>query len=191
MGQPLAAAVTDFPRAVGTVFAMDAAGARTTLHTFYFCTSSAASVADGTPVSNLFEGADGSLYGTTFNSSFTAIPPGQIFRIRPAGDFTTLSRAHFLRAGVIQARDGRLYGTAFGEFSNPFINSYGFVFRVEANGGTGTVLHEFDGTDSAFPAAELVEIDDGSLYGTTEGGFFFPPPGPHRTSTHTWSDLPA
>ena len=119
--------VTDYPRVSGTVFAMDVAGARTTLHTFYFCPTCGGFVADGTPVSNLFEGADGSLYGTTFNPSFTAIPPGQIFRIRPAGDFTTLSRAHFLRAGVIQARDGRLYGTAFGEFSNPFVYSYGFV----------------------------------------------------------------
>ena len=36
-----------------------------------------------------------------------------------------------------------------------------------------TVLHQFDVTESAFPVAELVEIDDGSLYGTTEGGFFF------------------
>jgi uncharacterized repeat protein (TIGR03803 family) len=164
----------------GTVFAMDTAGARTTLHTFYSSLPISLMRIDGTPMSNLFEGADGSLYGTTFNSNLTAIPPGQIFRIRPAVDFTTLSRAHWLRAGVIQARDGRLYGTAFGEQINTFFHSYGFVFRVEANGGTATVLHEFAGTDSAFPAAELVEIDDGSLYGTTQGGaFFFPdPPGP-------------
>ena len=157
---------------------MDAAGARTTLHTFYFYASGIIR-ADGTPRSNLFEGADGSLYGTTYDQALdTVTPPGQVFRISPAGDFTTLYRAHCLRAGVIQARDGRLYGTAFGGFVNIVVRSYGFVFRVEAN-GTGTVLHQFDVTESAFPVAELVEIDDGSLYGTTEGGssFFPDPPG--------------
>jgi len=169
-------AATDVRRVSGTVFAMDTAGARTTLHTFYFCPTCSFFLADGTPLSNLFEGPDGSLYGTTHNPSLTVFPEGQIFRIRPAGDFTTLSTVHWLRAGVIQARDGRLYGTAYGEQINTFLHSYGFVFRVEAN-GTDRVLHEFDGTDSAFPAAELVEIDDGSLYGTTEGGFFFPSPG--------------
>ena len=45
----------------GTVFAMDAAGARTTLHTFYSCGSFCATLSDGTPLSNLFEGADGNL----------------------------------------------------------------------------------------------------------------------------------
>ena len=93
-----------------------------------------------------------------------------------------------MRAGVIQARDGRLYGTAFGEQINTFFHSYGFVFRVAANGGTATVLHEFAGTDSAFPAAELVEIDDGSLYGTTQGGAFF---FPDSSGANTWNDLPA
>jgi uncharacterized repeat protein (TIGR03803 family) len=162
----------------GTVFAMDAAGARTTLHTFFFCPLCVPFRSDGTPGSNLFEGADGSLYGTTYRAADTFTPPGQIFRIGPAGNFTILSRDHWLRAGVIQARDGRLYGTASGGQINTFFHDYGFVFRVEAN-GTNTVLHQFDGTDSAFPVAELVEIDDGSLYGTTEGGsFFFPdPPG--------------
>jgi len=161
--------VTASQGVMGTVFAMDAAGARTTLHTFQFFISFPLRF-DGTPVSNLFEGADGSLYGTTFNREDTVTPPGQIFRISPAGDFTTLSLAHWLQAGVIQTHDGRLYGTASGGNINDFFFSYGEVFRVEAN-GTRTVLHQFDGTDSAFPVAELVEIDDGSLYGTTEGGF--------------------
>ena len=163
----------------GTVFSMDAAGARTTLHTFYFCPLCNPFRADGTPGSNLFEGADGSLYGTMYTAADTVTPPGQIFRISPAGDFTRVSSNYFLQAGVIQARDGRLYGTASGGQINTFFRSYGSVFRLEAN-GTGTVLHQFDGTESAFPVAELVEIDDGSLYGTTQGGFFFfpDPPGP-------------
>ena len=52
-------------RTTGTVFVMDAAGARTTLHTFE--NSLFEFILDGTPMSNLFEGADGSMFGTTFN----------------------------------------------------------------------------------------------------------------------------
>ena len=101
-------------RTTGTVFAMDAAGARTTLHTFeWFPLFVGGPIPlirnDGTPMSNLFEGADGSLYGTTFNVVNNSLTPGQIFKISPAGDFTTLAFAYWLRAGVIQARNGRLY----------------------------------------------------------------------------------
>jgi uncharacterized repeat protein (TIGR03803 family) len=156
-------------RTTGTVFAMDGAGARTTLHTFE--SFPVAGILDGTPMSNLFEGADGSLYGTTFNMPQTVIftKPGQVFKISPTGDYTTVSSAHYwLRAGVIQARDGRLYGTSSGGVVSgigmPF---FGYVFRLEADGTAGTVLHRFDGDDILSPVAELVEIDDGSLYGTT------------------------
>ena len=71
---------------------------------------------------------------------------------------------YFLRAGVIQARDGRLYGIRSDGVTicNPICRiDFGSVFRVEGN-GTLTVLHRFD-ADSASPVAELVEIDDGSL----------------------------
>jgi len=149
------------------VFAMDATGARTTLHTFVRIAGNR--IFEGTPLSNLFEGADGSLYGTTFNLFDDVFPSGQIFKISPAGDFTRVSGNYFLRAGVIQARDGRLYGTESGGpgFCGPCPFTHGSVFRVEGN-GTLTVLHQFD-ADSASPVAELVEIDDGSLYGTSNG----------------------
>jgi uncharacterized repeat protein (TIGR03803 family) len=163
----------------GTVFAMDATGARTTLHTFRV--SFASGIFEGTPLSNLFEGADGSMHGTTYNPADSFRPPGQIFRISPAGDFTTLASAYWLRAGVIQARDGRLYGIDFGGEGHLSLRTYGSVFRVEAD-GTRTVLHEFDGTDSANPVSELVEVDDGSLYGTTgSSGVVFLPVVGHGT----------
>ena len=62
-------------------------------------------------MSNLLEGADGSLYGTTFNPPAPdgSLRPGIIFKIGPTGEFTHISVAQFLRAGVIQAHDGRLY----------------------------------------------------------------------------------
>ena len=168
---------------VGTVFAMAADGTRTTLHEFRRFAS--ALIFEGTPISSLFEDADGSLYGTTFNEYDPPIPPGQIYRITPTGDFTTIAVSHSLRAGVIRARDGRLYGTTAAA-ADPFARRYGSVFRVEAN-STLTSLHLFDAGDSANPVAELVEIDDGSLYGTTIGSVALvgpggpPPPPVHGT----------
>jgi uncharacterized repeat protein (TIGR03803 family) len=165
------------PVPIGTVFAMDAAGTRTTLHTFYFTrlpnSSDPIVGTDGTPMSNLFEGADGNFYGTTYTFTDGSIPPGQIFRISPAGDFTRLSGARELRAGVIEARDGRLYGNIGGS-GDLTDRLYGNVFRVETN-GTLTILHRFDGTESVFPVEELLEIDNSSLYGVTVGGNVFPP----------------
>jgi len=158
---------------VGTVFSMDATGARTTLHTFE--SSIITRVFDGTPLSNLFEGTDGNLYGTTFNEFDAPFPPGQIFKISPGGDYTRVSSSYLLRAGVIQARDGRLYGTAAAA-GQILLRNYGNVFKVDAN-GTLTVLHVFEGADSANSVAELVEIDDGTLYGTTAGSGVITPPG--------------
>ena len=144
----------------GSVFRMDAAGARTTLY----------ALQTGTALSNLFEDADGSLYGTTFTSP--AYNPGQIFTISPAGDFTSLAALHELRAGVVRARDGRLYFTRSG---GPTSADYGGVSRIDANGAV-TTLHDFNGSDGVNAVAELVEIDDGTLYGTTSSDI-----GPHGT----------
>ena len=166
---------------IGTVFAMDTEGARTTLHTFFMQVSSR--LFDGSPVSNLLEGADGSLYGTTFNTADGFTSPGQIFRISPQGMFTPLAFSSGLRAGVIQASDGRLYGTSEGAIIDPSLQTFGTVFRVEAN--SLTVLHRFDGTETANPVAELVEIDDGSLYGTTLGGSRIMPGGPPQQTPGT------
>ena len=159
---------------VGTVFAMDASGARTTLRTF-LANYSSILVDDGSPLGNLFEGSDGNVYGTTWTYLDSGLPLGQIFQISPEGLFTRLASYWALRVGVIQARDGRLYGVADGNQidSNFFI--HGFVFRVEANGRL-TSLHGF-GSDTDNAAGELVEIDDGSLYGVTRGGRFVPPSG--------------
>jgi uncharacterized repeat protein (TIGR03803 family) len=156
---------------IGTVFRMDASGVRTTLHTFRMGNPNVVPVqSDGFPMSNLFEDADGSLYGTTFNEIEPEYPftPGQVFKIGPAGDFTTLASAHLLRAGVIRAREGRLYLTTSAAQQNS-TNVWGTIRRLSTDGTTGLVLHTFNGLDSSNPVAELVEVDDGTLYGTTEG----------------------
>ena len=162
---------------IGSVFVMDAAGARTTLKIFQE-SFSPPFLFDGTPASNLFEGIDGNLYGTTYNLAASPIAQGHIFRISPTGAYTRLATgAYEMRAGVIQARDGRLYGTADGTHNASFPTN-GTVYRIEGNNAF-TTLHSFPGTDTAYPVAELVEADDGLLYGTTIGGTVYvgdPPP---------------
>jgi uncharacterized repeat protein (TIGR03803 family) len=153
-------------RRTGTLFAMDAAGARTTLHTFFIDFPNTF----GSPIGSLVEAADGSVYGATFSIADGGIPPGEIFKFSPGGTFTTLSRVAGVAAGLIQARDGRLYGVA----GDPIGFFTGGVFRMESNGAL-TSLHGFSGT-TAYPVGELVEIDDGSLYGATRGGSGFAGP---------------
>jgi uncharacterized repeat protein (TIGR03803 family) len=163
----------------GTVFRMDAAGARTTVHRF-FAGSFTPFTSDGFPAGNLFEGSDGSVYGSAYIVPESLIPPGQIFRISPAGVYTRVASIS-TREGVIQARDGRLYGVVEGRVFDPTQQNFGGVFRIEASGMVA-LFHRFDGTETLNPVGELVEIDDGSLYGVTEGGgvLHFPPPDVER-----------
>jgi uncharacterized repeat protein (TIGR03803 family) len=66
---------------------------------------------------------------------------------------------------VIQATDGRFYGTTAG--GGTF--GYGTVFRLDAS-GTLTTLHSFNVGDGADPRAGLIQGSDGSFYGTTRVG---------------------
>ena len=168
-GTPNATAGT--PSLPNIVFEMDAAtGSLTILRTFVG--------SQGALRSNLFEGNDGSLYGTVFNDS--SLPPfavGPIFRLGPAGDYTVVTSASNMRAGVIQANDGRLYVPTAA--SSRFVgNTHGGVFSIETNGTAVKGLHGFTGGDSANPVAELVQIDDGSVYGTTAGSLVVSPGDP-------------
>src|SRR5947208_2739177 len=61
-------------------------------------------------------------------------------------------------AGLIQARDGSLYGTTFSGGTN----GHGTVFQI-TTGGTLTTLHSFIGTDGDLPAAGLIQASDGNL----------------------------
>jgi uncharacterized repeat protein (TIGR03803 family) len=154
------------PANSGTIFMMDTDGAQlTTLYSF--------AVSDGaSPRGHLIQLGDGMLYGTT--SSGGANGGGTIFRIDTEG--TTLSTLHDFDGddgyspytGLIEGQDGSLYGTTIGGGAN----GEGTVFRIDAAGTTLTTLHSFalsgEGTN---PRGELIQGQDGFLYGTTlEGG---------------------
>src|SRR4029077_15997914 len=92
----------------------------------------------------------GSFYGTTTQGGYTAdkvANQGTIFRITPSGAFTTLvsfegdfngfADPDLPYAGLIQGKDGSLYGTS--EFGGT--SGAGTVFKYA--GGKVTVLHSF------------------------------------------------
>jgi uncharacterized repeat protein (TIGR03803 family) len=69
-------------------------------------------------------------------------------------------------AGLVQARDNNLYGTASGGGSKYL----GTVFRQALNGGFSTMYAFSDGTTGAYPYGRLVQGTDNNLYGTTFSG---------------------
>src|SRR5207245_1073680 len=72
-------------------------------------------------------------------------------------------------ARLIEASDGRLYGTTFSGGSS----NLGTVFAINKDGGGYSVLYNFTGagTNGSSSSAGLIEGSDGFLYGTTaEGG---------------------
>ena len=105
-----------FDSGCGTVFKITSTGKLTTLYSF--CAQSNCS--DGSaPVAALVQARSGNLYGTTAHGGAN-VDAGTVFRITPRGDLTTIynfcSQSNCTdggapQAGLIQAKDGNLYGT--------------------------------------------------------------------------------
>ena len=114
----------------GTVFKISPQGVVTTLYTF----CSLPNCADGTEaVAGLVLATDGNFYGTTASggNNSCASGCGTIFKITPAGVFTTLhsfvnTDGSFPNAGLMQATDGNLYGTT----TTGGVHNFGTVFRL-------------------------------------------------------------
>ena len=150
---------------LGTVFKMTSAGIVTTLHNF--------TGGDGDfPYAGLIQASDGKFYGTTSGGGSGIV--GTVFRWDPVGGFATLHNFTGTgtdgagpRARLLQASDGKLYGTTSGGGSS----ANGTVFQITTAGGFATI-HSFTGTGSegATPSAPLLQGSDGKLYGTTEVG---------------------
>ncbi|HEY6292565.1 MAG TPA: choice-of-anchor tandem repeat GloVer-containing protein [Terriglobia bacterium] len=161
----------------GTIFKITPAGVLTTLH--LFCTQ--AGCADGDGPGGLVQGRDGNFYGITARGGSNTCPNtcGTVFKITPAGMFTTLYKfspadgydASPL-AGLVQASDGNFYGTT--QEGGPGAgcgSGCGTVFRITPR-GVLTTLHSFTGIgeEGRGPDPTLIQAADGNLYGTTGGG---------------------
>jgi uncharacterized repeat protein (TIGR03803 family) len=130
------------------------------------------------PWGNLVEASDGALYGTTYSGTTPPGPQlifGTIFKVNKDGsnyaivhvfDYYNWANGSYPYGGLIQASDGRLYGTTAGGGS---AGNYGTVFRMNV-GGTGyQVIYAFTG-DGSEPRGNLLEGTDGALYGVNNNG---------------------
>ncbi len=153
----------------GTVFALSPEGVLTTLHDF------TGGADGGNPVGALLDGPDG-LYGTTSQLGGTdpysgpgngnAPNAGTVFRASAGGGLTTLhafavSDPIHPSAGLIQARDGNLYGAT----SEGAANGFGGVFSLTPD-GTLTTLYSAPYQDAGFRYG-LIQGADGNFYGST------------------------
>jgi uncharacterized repeat protein (TIGR03803 family) len=128
---------------------------------------------DGTrPLADLILDTKGNLYGTT--SSGGSGDKGTVFKLTSSGSETILHNFDNNgtdgvgpEAGLVRDTEGNLYGTT----GTGGTYNEGTVFEVTAT-GTETILHSFDenGTDGAYPAANLVRDAEGNLYATTVSG---------------------
>ncbi len=117
------------------------------------------------PSSQLTQGVNGRLYGTTaFGGSHDE---GTVFEVTSGGELRTLAtfngaNGSYPGGGLVQAPDGTLYGITQdgGEYDG------GTVFRL-APEGTLQALVSFDGTDGSYPLGRLLAGTNGDLYGTT------------------------
>ena len=154
----------------GTVFRISLTGTLSTLHSF-----------DGTdgsdPMAGLVQARDGNFYGTTQNGGQDNCQPsgcGTIFRITPTGAFTLLysfsgTDGANPDAGLLQAADGNLYGSATSGGLGCQSANCGTLFAITTS-GTFTKLYNFNFFDGASPRGTLLQAGDGGLYGTVGAG---------------------
>ncbi len=156
----------------GTVFKITTNGVLTSL--FSFNKTNGAS-----PSAPLVIGPDGNLYGTTRSGGTNAFNnSGTIFRITPAGQFTSLvsfggvtSSGSTVYGGLVLGTNGLFYGMTYGGG-----DGYGgTIFQMDTNGAL-TTLYSFTENDSFVyadgngPEDTLVQGTDGNFYGTTTSG---------------------
>jgi uncharacterized repeat protein (TIGR03803 family) len=154
----------------GTVFQLATNGVFTSLVSF---SGTNGAWLGANPGGGLVLGTDGNLYGTTQYGGTNDLAnggDGTVFRITPAGVFTSLFSFNTTnganpQAGLVQAGNGSFYGTTYSGGSN----ALGTVFKMNPQ-GLLTSLLTFNNANGANPQAGLVPGLDGDLYGTTKSG---------------------
>lgn len=159
---------------------------------YNFCTQ--ANCADGEePYAGLTKAGVGRFYGTTGYGGVSSNCPnsasvgcGTVFEITQAGKLTTLysfcsqancSDGELPQAGLVEARNGKFYGTTNGGgLPSPDGSRGGTVFSIDSAGSL-TTLYRFctivranSCADGEAPNTTLVQGANGNFYGTTALG---------------------
>ena len=122
----------------------------------------------------LIEGSDGRLYGNS--SGDGDYDAGTVFAVnKDGGGYSVLHHfntsggdGNYPEGGVIEAGDGRLYGTT--SYGGAFDS--GVLFRIERDGTAYSILHQFNSAtnDAYYPVGDLHEGPGGTLFGVTYFG---------------------
>jgi uncharacterized repeat protein (TIGR03803 family) len=166
----------------GTIFEFSPSGSVSNLHTFAAettNTSGQATSADGaTPTGALGQGNDGNFYGTTQFGG--ANGTGTVFRLTPAGAFTSLYSFSASGTGsvttngavpnaLVLGSDGAFYGTT----QQGGLGNAGTFFKFTVS-GSFTQIYSFNGgapaSNPITPNAALVQGANGNFYGTSAFG---------------------
>ena len=158
----------------GTAFKVSLKGAFTKLHDFYTAVDGYQAATN----TGLIQASDGNLYGMALVEFPTEAT--SVFKMTPDGTVSVFylfaadgSQGSMTHTGLLQARDGNLYGTTEGDCCGPTEN--GTVFQLSLSGAFQT-LYAFQGAptngsgDGSSPWGNLIQGQDGALYGTTFGG---------------------
>lgn len=158
----------------GTVFELAPGGKFKTL--LWFTEANGA-----VPLSSLVQGRDGNLYGTA--NAGGDYSDGTFFKMTLSGELTTLysfcakvncADGEFPNA-ISQGRDGNFYGTTLYGGTGAYCTNgtCGTVFKITP-GGQLTTLYSFcslqNCADGAFPTGNVIQGEDGNLYGATDSG---------------------
>ena len=151
----------------------------------------------GTPYGDMIDDGHGTLYGTTFSDG--AYKDGSVWSwnytkntFKTLYSFTGEQDGAGVTGGLVLASDGRLYGTA--TYGGTF--GWGTAFVLNTDGSGFKAFYNFtnfySAVDGSSPSADLVEAQDGNLYGTSccggnlslQGAFFrITPNGANSTLT--------
>jgi uncharacterized repeat protein (TIGR03803 family) len=166
----------------GTIFSVTPDGTLTTLHNF---------AADGSeginPYGPLTAGPDGSFYGTTAAYGIVGSPAfndktfyGNFYKISSTGNFQVL---YTFTGGTDGASpgpdltlgsDGKFYGStryAGNTTGCSQTSGCGVIYQMLPS-GTENVVHSFlGGTDGGVPFGPMVQLNDGSFFGTVVGDY--------------------
>lgn len=150
----------------GDVFKITASGVFTDVFTFD-------ATHGANPFAPLIQGNDGNFYGTTANGG--ANSSGEVFKMTPGGvitvlhSFTAAGDGAYVRAGLVQASDGNLYGATAQATGN---SGCGTLFRISPSGQNFATLFTFpsDGSMGCNPYVTLTQHTNGILYGDTDLG---------------------
>jgi len=154
----------------GTVFKIDSGGKESVIYAFQ------AGDDGGAPLGPLIRDAAGNLYGTTEGGGAAKkCHCGTVFKVTPDGVETILHSFKGHNDGyepfssLAMDAAGNLYGTTTGGGGGSPCEC-GTIFRISPD-GSETILHRFDGSDSAAPLG-LIMDKHGNLFGAGAGPGF-------------------